>query len=96
MAIGMTKVHLADVPRHLGWRKCDLQPSCYALLRHLSRESGMFLRSRIAPLLHPIRNWRCPLAMASWGPGHRVWLLLSIPDAIIPKAYPPEAATLSR
>ena len=24
VAIGMAKVHLADVPRHIGGRKCDL------------------------------------------------------------------------
>ena len=34
-AIGMTKVHLADVPRHIGGRKCDLQPGSDALLVHL-------------------------------------------------------------
>src|SRR6516165_2719112 len=35
MAIGMANVHLADVPRHIGGRKCDLQPSGDALLVHL-------------------------------------------------------------
>src|SRR6516162_2188815 len=35
MAIGMAKVHLADVPRHIGGRKCDLQPGGEALLVHL-------------------------------------------------------------
>src|SRR5262249_39223790 len=35
VAIGMAKVHLANVPRHIrGW-KCDLQPSGDALLVHL-------------------------------------------------------------
>jgi hypothetical protein len=35
VAIRMTKVHLADVPRHIGGRKCDLQPGGDALLVHL-------------------------------------------------------------
>ena len=32
MAIGMAKVHLADVPRHIGGRKGDLQPGGDAVL----------------------------------------------------------------
>src|SRR6266852_335073 len=35
VAIGMAKVHLADVPRHIGGRNCDLQPGGDALLVHL-------------------------------------------------------------
>jgi hypothetical protein len=35
VAIGMAKVHLADVPRHIGGRKCDLQPRGDAMLVHL-------------------------------------------------------------
>src|ERR1039458_3887404 len=35
VAIRMAKVHLADVPRHIGGRECDLQPSGEALLVHL-------------------------------------------------------------
>ena len=31
----MAKVHLADVPRHISGRKCDLQPGGDALLVHL-------------------------------------------------------------
>jgi hypothetical protein len=32
--IGMAKVHLANVPRHIGGRKCDLQPGGDAVLVH--------------------------------------------------------------
>ncbi|HXY52461.1 MAG TPA: hypothetical protein VEI01_23655 [Terriglobales bacterium] len=32
VAIWMTNMHLADVPRHIGGRKCDLQPGGNALL----------------------------------------------------------------
>src|ERR1700680_1821708 len=35
VAIGMAKVHLANVPRHIGGRKCDLQPGGEAMLVHL-------------------------------------------------------------
>ena len=35
VTIGMAKVHLADVPRHIGRRKCDLQSRGDALLVHL-------------------------------------------------------------
>src|SRR5271155_1149290 len=35
MPIRMAKVHLADVPRHIGGRKCDLQPGGDAMLVHL-------------------------------------------------------------
>src|SRR6202049_3908652 len=35
VAIGMAKVHLANVPRHIGGRKCDLQPGSDAMLVHL-------------------------------------------------------------
>src|SRR5437667_1435218 len=35
VAIRMAKVHLADVPRHIGGRKCDLQPGGDAMLVHL-------------------------------------------------------------
>jgi len=35
VAIWMTKVHLTDVPRHIGGRKCDPQPGGDALLVHL-------------------------------------------------------------
>jgi hypothetical protein len=35
VAIGMAKVHLANVPRHIGGRKCDLQPGGDAMLVHL-------------------------------------------------------------
>src|SRR6267378_2606273 len=34
VAIGMAKVHLANVPRHIGGRKRDLQPGGDALLVH--------------------------------------------------------------
>ena len=34
VAIGMAKVHLANVPRHIGGRKCDLQPGGDAMLVH--------------------------------------------------------------
>src|ERR1700735_2490771 len=33
--IGMAKVHLANIPRHIGGRKCDLQPGGDAMLVHL-------------------------------------------------------------
>src|SRR5215475_1381818 len=35
VAIGMAEVHLADEPRHIGRRKCDLQPGGYAVFVHL-------------------------------------------------------------
>ena len=35
VAIRMAEVHLADVPRHIGGRECDLQPGGHALLVHL-------------------------------------------------------------
>jgi hypothetical protein len=35
MPIRMSQVHLANVPRHIGGRKCDLQPGGHALLVHL-------------------------------------------------------------
>src|SRR5580692_7836554 len=35
VAIRMAKVHLADVPRHIAGRKCNLQPGSDALLVHL-------------------------------------------------------------
>src|SRR5579864_5194175 len=35
MAIGMAKVHLANVPRHIGRRKGDLQPGGHTVLVHL-------------------------------------------------------------
>lgn len=35
VAIRMAKVHLANVPRHIGGRKCDLQPGGDAMLVHL-------------------------------------------------------------
>src|SRR5260370_21862897 len=35
MPIRMAKVHLANVPRHIGGRKCDLQPGGDAVLVHL-------------------------------------------------------------
>src|SRR6202040_303599 len=35
VAIRMSKVHLANVPRHIGGRKCDLQPGGDAMLVHL-------------------------------------------------------------
>jgi len=35
MAIGMAKVHFADVPWHVGGRKCNLQPGGDAVLVHL-------------------------------------------------------------
>ena len=35
MPIRMAKVHLANVPRHIGGRKCDLQPGGHAMLMHL-------------------------------------------------------------
>src|SRR5215469_15818649 len=34
MAIGMAKVHLADVPRHIGRRKCHLKPGGDTVLVH--------------------------------------------------------------
>jgi hypothetical protein len=46
VAIGMAKVHLANVPRHVGGRKCDLQPGGDAVLVHLVRVAG----SRFATL----------------------------------------------
>jgi hypothetical protein len=35
VAIGMAKVHLANVPWHIGGRKCDLQACGEAMLVHL-------------------------------------------------------------
>jgi hypothetical protein len=35
VAIRMAKVHLADIPWHIGGRKCDLQPGGDAVLVHL-------------------------------------------------------------
>jgi hypothetical protein len=35
VAIGMAKVHLANVPRHIGGRKGDLQPGGDAMRVHL-------------------------------------------------------------
>src|ERR1019366_2510398 len=35
MAIWMSKVHLTNVPRHIGGRQCDLQPGGDAMLVHL-------------------------------------------------------------
>jgi hypothetical protein len=35
VAIRMAKMHLANVPRHIGGRKCNLQPGGDALLVHL-------------------------------------------------------------
>src|SRR6202047_3344652 len=35
VAIRMAKVHLAHFPRHIGGRKCDLQPDGNAMLVHL-------------------------------------------------------------
>jgi hypothetical protein len=35
VAIRMAKVHPAGVPRHIGGRKCDVQPGGHALLVHL-------------------------------------------------------------
>jgi len=35
MPIRMPQVHLADVPGHIGGRKCDFQPGCDAMLVHL-------------------------------------------------------------
>ena len=35
VAIRMAKVHLADIPRHIGGWKCDLQPGGHALLVQL-------------------------------------------------------------
>jgi len=35
VAIGMAKVNLANVPRHIGGRKCDLQPGGDTMLVHL-------------------------------------------------------------
>src|SRR3984893_2744959 len=35
VAIRMSKVNLANVPRHIGGRKCDLQPGGDAMLVHL-------------------------------------------------------------
>src|SRR5580700_4053589 len=35
VTIRMAKVHLSDVPRHIGGRKCHLQPGSDALLMHL-------------------------------------------------------------
>src|ERR1035441_5674768 len=35
VAIGMAKVDILDVPRHIGGRKCDLQPGGDAVLVHL-------------------------------------------------------------
>jgi hypothetical protein len=34
VTIGMANVHLANVPRHIGGRKCDLQPGGDAMLVH--------------------------------------------------------------
>src|ERR1700680_4996518 len=35
VAIRMAKLHLAHAPRHIGGRKCDLQPGGEAMLVHL-------------------------------------------------------------
>src|SRR5437667_1455695 len=59
VAIRMAKVHLANVPRHIGRRKCDLQPGGDALLVHLvhivhpDRHPDALVASRsITPTFH--------------------------------------------
>jgi hypothetical protein len=57
VAIRMAKVHPADVPRHIGGRKCDLQPGGHALLVHLVHATS---RRPCRPLhLRSAETWWC-------------------------------------
>lgn len=62
VAIWMAKVHLANVPRHIGGRKCDLQSGGDAMLVHLVHVVHPDRTSRrpCRPLrLRPAETWWC-------------------------------------
>src|SRR5215471_3736485 len=61
VAIRMAKVHFADIPRHIGGRKCNLECGCNTLLVHLIHV--------VHPDRHPdalVAPLRLPSAETSW------------------------------
>ena len=59
VAIGMAKVHLPDVPGHIGGGKCDLQPGGDAMLVHLLTRTAL-VRALVCGEISGCGCWQAP------------------------------------